>query len=109
NVYRVQEAMDAVNGLIAQGMDWVEIERLVEMEQGRGNPVAKVIKLPLKLHENTITLLLGEAGNVEDEDEKIFTDDESEEESEDEEQEEAKAAERQSALLTIDIDLGLTP
>lgn len=109
NVYRVQEAMDAVNGLIAQGMDWVEIERLVEMEQGRGNPVAKVIKLPLKLHENTITLLLGEAGNVEDEDEKIFTDDESEEESEDEEQEEAKAVERQSALLTIDIDLGLTP
>lgn len=109
NVYRVQEAMDAVNGLIAQGMDWVEIERLIEMEQGRGNPVAKVVKLPLKLHENTITLLLGEAGNVEDEDEKIFTDDESEEESEDEEQEEAKAAERQSALLTIDIDLGLTP
>lgn len=109
NVYRVQEAMDAVNGLIAQGMDWVEIERLVEMEQSRGNPVAKIIKLPLKLHENTITLLLGEAGDVEDEDEKIFTDDESEEESEDEEQEEAKAAERQSALLTIDIDLGLTP
>lgn len=109
NVYRVQEAMDAVNGLIAQGMDWVEIERLVEMEQSRGNPVAKIIKLPLKLHENTITLLLGEAGNIDDEDEKIFTDDESEEESEDEEQEEAKAAERQSALLTIDIDLGLTP
>lgn len=109
NVYRVQEAMDAVNGLIAQGMDWVEIARLVEMEQGRGNPVAKIIKLPLKLHENTITLLLGEAGDVEDEDEKIFTDDESEEESESEEQKEVKVAERQSALLTIDIDLGLTP
>ncbi|RHZ61530.1 putative DUF814 domain protein [Aspergillus thermomutatus] len=106
NVYRVQEAMDAVNGLIAQGMDWVEIARLIEMEQGRGNPVARVIKLPLKLYENTITLVLGEASEEQDEADELFSSDESEEESESEEQEAARKA---PEMLTIDIDLGLSP
>lgn len=105
NVYRVQEAMDAVNGLIAQGMDWVEIARLIEMEQGRGNPVARIIKLPLKLYENTITLVLGEASEEQDAADDLFWD-ESEEESESEEQEAARKA---SEMLTIDIDLGLSP
>ncbi|GFF71462.1 nuclear export mediator factor Nemf [Aspergillus lentulus] len=105
NVYRVQEAMDAVNGLIAQGMDWVEIARLIEMEQGRGNPVAQIIKLPLKLYENTITLVLGEASEEQDAADDLFSD-ESEEESESEEQEAARKA---PEMLTIDIDLGLSP
>ncbi|KAL9117817.1 MAG: hypothetical protein Q9187_005638, partial [Circinaria calcarea] len=60
NLQRVHEAIAAVNGLIAQGMDWVEIARLIEMEQARQNPVAEIIKLPLKLYENTVTLLLAE-------------------------------------------------
>ncbi|PYH32492.1 putative DUF814 domain protein [Aspergillus neoniger CBS 115656] len=107
NVYRVQEAMDAVNGLIAQGMDWVEIARLIEMEQGRGNPVANIIKLPLKLYENTITLMLGESGEEQDEGEDLFSDDESE--SEDEQEEAAKAQKQSNSMLTIDIDLGLSP
>lgn len=108
NVYRVQEAMDAVNGLIAQGMDWGETARLIEMEQGRGNPVAQVIKLPLKLYENTITLLLGE-GEEEEEDVDIESSDESESDSEAEEREEQSRADAASRMLTIDIDLGLTP
>lgn len=106
NMYRVQEAMDAVNGLIAQGMDWVEIARLIEMEQGRGNPVAKIIKLPLKLYENTITLALGEAGEEEDAADELFSGDESGEESESEEQTTQTAKE---SILTVDIDLGLSP
>lgn len=61
NLERVEEAIGAINGLIAQGMDWVEIARLIEMEQSRQNPVAETIKLPLKLYENTATLLLAEA------------------------------------------------
>ncbi|KAF1931803.1 uncharacterized protein M421DRAFT_417552 [Didymella exigua CBS 183.55] len=60
NVHRVTEATDAINGLITQGMDWVDIGRLIEREQTAGNPVAQLIKLPLKLQENTITLLLDE-------------------------------------------------
>ncbi|RMJ22134.1 hypothetical protein PHISP_06997 [Aspergillus sp. HF37] len=107
NMYRVQEAMDAVNGLIAQGMDWVEIARLIEMEQGRGNPVAKIIKLPLKLHENTITLSLGEAEEEEEAAEELFSSDESDEESESEAQ--ADQATHETSTLTIDIDLGLSP
>ena len=106
NVYRVQEAMDAVNGLIAQGMDWVEIARLIEMEQGRGNPVARIIKLPLKLHENTITLLLGEAGDEQDEGDELFSSDESEE-SEDEQ--DNGENQQPPSVLTIDIDLGISP
>ncbi|KAJ5933715.1 hypothetical protein N7454_006044 [Penicillium verhagenii] len=86
NVYRVQEAMDAVNGLVAQGMDWGEIARLIEMEQSRGNPVAQIIKLPLKLYENTVTLLLGE-GDEEEEDEDLESSDESESESDSEAEE----------------------
>ncbi|KAJ5374269.1 Protein of unknown function DUF3441 [Penicillium concentricum] len=109
NVYRVQEAVDAVNGLVAQGMDWGEIARLIEMEQDRGNPVAQTIKLPLKLYENTVTLLLGEAGDDEDEDEEFSSSDESDSDSENEAEQERGRAERESKLLTIDIDLGLTP
>ncbi|EPS29382.1 hypothetical protein PDE_04331 [Penicillium oxalicum 114-2] len=111
NMYRVQEAMDAVNGLVAQGMDWGEIARLIEMEQGRGNPVAQVIKLPLKLYENTITLLLAEAGDEdEDEDEEeLASSDESESDSESEARDEQRRADASSKLLTIDIDLGLSP
>ncbi|KAF3392830.1 Nuclear export mediator factor Nemf [Penicillium rolfsii] len=111
NMYRVQEAMDAVNGLIAQGMDWGEIARLIEMEQGRGNPVAQIIKLPLKLYENTITLLLAEAGDDEEEDdeEELASSDESESDSESGEREEQRRADATSKLLTIDIDLGMTP
>jgi hypothetical protein len=41
-------------------MDWVEIGKLVKLEQRRNNLVALIIKLPLKLEENTITLLLDE-------------------------------------------------
>lgn len=110
NMYRVQEAMDAVNGLVAQGMDWGEIARLIEMEQGRGNPVAQIIKLPLKLYENTITLLLGEAGDEEEEEEEeMESSDESDSDSETEAREQQRRADTDSRRLAIDIDLGLTP
>ncbi|KAF2152712.1 hypothetical protein K461DRAFT_226458 [Myriangium duriaei CBS 260.36] len=67
NLDRVEEARAAVNGLVAQGMDWKDIEKLIEMEQGRGNAVAQTVKLPLKLHENTATLLLAGYGVEEEE------------------------------------------
>ena len=61
SLQKVQEAIAAINGLIAQGMDWVEIARLIEIEQVKQNAVAEMIKLPLKLYENTVTLLLPHA------------------------------------------------
>ena len=62
NTHRVEEATAAINGLIGQGMDWMDIAKLIEGEQGRGNAVAEMVKLPLKLYENTVTLLLDEPG-----------------------------------------------
>ncbi|EGE03434.1 DUF814 domain-containing protein [Trichophyton equinum CBS 127.97] len=127
NLPRVEEAMNAVNGLVAQGMDWVEIARLIEMEQGKGNPVAQSIKLPLKLYENTITVLLNEEGTEDDEEEE---EEESEEEEEEEEEDDdgygddeyerpsqkkqltkplKEKKEMKDTRLSIDIDLGISP
>ena len=68
NLQRVQEAVAAVNGLLAQGMDWMDVSRLIEMEQAKHNVVADIIKLPLKLYENSITLLLAEVKYSDDDD-----------------------------------------
>ena len=109
NLHRVQEAVRAVNGLIAQGMDWVELAQLIEMEQARINPVAQTVKLPLKLYENTVTLLLAEEGDEDDDD---FEGRDSESESSESDEDggkNVKANEAKDKLLSVDIDLGLTP
>ncbi|KUI63967.1 Ribosome quality control complex subunit 2 [Cytospora mali] len=105
NTDRVQEAMDAVNGLIAQGMDWVNIGKLIEREQKRNNPVAQIIKLPLNLEENTMTLLLAEEEEEEEDLEEGYestSDDDSEEDAEDHRK-------KPETKLTIEINLGLSP
>jgi predicted ribosome quality control (RQC) complex YloA/Tae2 family protein len=107
NVERVQEAMDAVNGLIAQGMDWVDIGKLIDRERRRNNPVAAIIALPLKLSENTITLLLGEAEAEEEDEEEAYETDSSDSESDF-----AGSVFSKNTVdkrLTVDIDLGITP
>lgn len=110
NAERVQETMDAVNGLIAQGKDWVEIGQLIEIEQRRNNPVAALIKLPLKLEENTITILLDEEDFTSD-DEADETDVESDSEREDDEAPKKPNAKGklEEKRLVIDIDLALSP
>ena len=105
NVQRVEEAVGAINGLVGQGMDWVEIARLIEMEQNRKNPVAMLIKLPLKLYENTATLLLGEAEEEDDYDGDA-TDSDVSESDDDGKQQTQRLAEKR---LSIDIDLALSP
>ncbi|KAK6069720.1 hypothetical protein SCUP234_10003 [Seiridium cupressi] len=107
NVERVQEAIDAVNGLIAQGMDWVDIGKLIDRERLRNNPVAAIVASPLKLSENTITLLLGEAEVDEDEDEAYETD------SSDSDSESgfggSVSSKQNNKKLSVDVDLGLSP
>ena len=107
NTHRVEEAVAALNGLIGQGMDWMDIGKLIESEQGRGNVVAQMIKLPLKLYENTATLLLDEPGvEEESEDEDV---DETDEESDPEDKPVSKPNSRPAEKrLAIDIDLGLS-
>ncbi|XMA19224.1 hypothetical protein WAI453_012015 [Rhynchosporium graminicola] len=108
NPERVQEAMDAVNGLIAQGMDWVEIGKLVEIEQKRHNPVASIIKLPLKLQENTITLLLDEEEVVEDDESADETGSDVSDSEDDAPKKESKQKVTEKRLI-IDINLALSP
>jgi predicted ribosome quality control (RQC) complex YloA/Tae2 family protein len=109
NTHRVQEAIAAVNGLIAQGMDWMDIGKMIENEKSRSNAVAQMVKLPLKLYENTVTLLLDEASpGDESDDENDSTDDEDMSDEEDE-----KPSAKQKTVgdqrLTVDIDLALSP
>ena len=114
NVHRVTEATEAVNGLIRQGMDWVDIARLIEREQSQGNAVALLIRLPLKLHENTITLLLDETNwdqGQEDDDEGNETSSVSEDTEDEDDRPTKKAPPVKVAAqpqLAIDIDLGLS-
>ncbi|KAK4466693.1 ribosome quality control complex subunit 2 [Cladorrhinum samala] len=107
NIERVQEAMDAVNGLLQQGMDWVNVNKLVEREQKHGNPVADIIKLPMKLSEGIMTLLLGEEEEEEEAaEEENFDYDTDEEFADEKEPEKGKGGDRR---LEIDINLKLTP
>lgn len=112
NVNRVQEAIDAVNGLIAQGIDWVEIGKLIELEQKRENPVATMIKLPLKLDTNTITILLHEE-DFGDHDSSYESDETGSENSDSEDDADNKKSQNKAnaedSRLAIDINLGLSP
>ncbi|KAK0320246.1 hypothetical protein LTR82_008763 [Friedmanniomyces endolithicus] len=113
NVERVEEAVAAVNGLVAQGMDWVDIGRLIEKEQSRHNTVAQMIKLPLKLHENTVTLSLSEYDALkEEEDMADVTDNEASDSDDDFDTTGTsvrKNAKPETKQLAIDIDLALSP
>lgn len=112
NLQKVQEALAAINGLIAQGMDWVEIARLIEMEQARHNPVAEIIKLPLKLYENTATLLLEEPKFDDDEDFEGNETDSDVAETDDEDIQQPKPSKtsvKPDTRLAIDVDLSLSP
>ncbi|KAF2230376.1 hypothetical protein EV356DRAFT_343768 [Viridothelium virens] len=105
NLDRVTEATAALNGLIAQGMDWIEIDRLIERERTRNNAVAQMIKLPLKLHENTAAFLLAEYEDDLDEGGDITDSDPSESDEEDANTKKPKTEDRR---LAVDIDLALS-
>lgn len=107
NVERVQEAMDAVNGLLGQGMDWVDIGKLVEREKKRNNPVADIIKLPLNLSDNLVTLELAEEEVVEEEEEDPYETDNSASDSGDEST--AAKGKPSGKELAVEINLTLTP
>lgn len=104
NADRVEEAIAAITTLISQGMDWVNIARLIENEQKRGNPLAELIKLPLKLFENKITLRLGEASWEEEEDAEESEEEEDSDEDSDEE-DDKKKKKSNTNWLEIDVDL----
>ena len=112
NLDRVEEAMSAINSLIAQGIGWPEIARMIELEQKRHNAVAEMVKLPLKLYENTVTLLL--AGDIY-EDEPDFEGETTDSEVSDDhstyggEAQKANVDKTKDQRIPVDIDLGVSP
>ncbi|EOO01690.1 putative serologically defined colon cancer antigen 1 protein [Phaeoacremonium minimum UCRPA7] len=109
NVERVQEAMDAVTGLLQQGMDWVDIGKLVAREQKRHNPVAEIIKLPLNLADHSITIVISEEEAAVEEDEDEGYDTESTVSDDAEESEIDAGKKRIAQSLEVDIKLGISP
>ncbi len=81
----------------------------MELEEKRHNPVASIIKLPLKLEENTITLLLDE----EEFDDEEGSADETDSEVSDSGDDDSKRRELKDKVsdkrLKIDINLALSP
>ncbi|AQZ15165.1 TAE2 (YPL009C) [Zygosaccharomyces parabailii] len=56
----VEQTKSAVQDYVDQQMDWSTIEKLIQVEQKRGNMIAKLIELPLHLMENKIVIRLPE-------------------------------------------------
>ena len=59
NLYneQIEQCREAIQKLIDQKMDWKNIEKLIKVEQSRGNEIAKMIK-SLNLIKNEITVSL---------------------------------------------------
>ncbi|GCF00023.1 RQC (ribosome quality control complex) component [Zygosaccharomyces mellis] len=66
NADLVEQTKSAVQGYVDQQMDWSTIEKLIQVEQKRGNKIAQLIQLPLNLQENKISICLPDP-NEEDE------------------------------------------
>ncbi|EEB06047.1 DUF814 family protein [Schizosaccharomyces japonicus yFS275] len=58
NPQLVEGAIEYVNSLVGQAMDWLDIEKLITVQQRRQHAFASVIRLPLQLKKNLITLVL---------------------------------------------------
>lgn len=108
NVEHVQETMDAINGLVAQGMDWIDIGKLVEREKNRHNPVAEIIVLPLRLAENIVSLKLAEEEPGKEEEEDPYETDSSGSEEGDAEAARDKSRPIDKGLV-VEINLTLSP
>lgn len=63
---RVDEVMNAVKDLLEQGMDWKDMENLIDLERNKGNPVAQMIALPLNLAKSKISVLLPDPADERD-------------------------------------------
>lgn len=88
NADLVEQTKFAVQGYVDQQMDWSTIEKLIQVEQKRGNRIAQLIQLPLNLKDNKITIRLP-VGNEEDGNEGSGSDSDSGSESSSEEEEDS--------------------
>lgn len=100
NSHLVEEAINAVKGLLKQGMDWTDIEKLIQVEKSRNNPVAEIIHLPLNLIKNKISVILPEPGQEEEE--------EDDDDSTDTESVSSSSTSQSTKKVKIEIDLSMS-
>ncbi|PMB68321.1 Ribosome quality control complex subunit 2 [Beauveria bassiana] len=109
NIERVQEAMDSINGLLNQGMDWVDIGKLIAREQKKNNPVATLICLPLNLVDNVISVRLSEEDDVASEDEEPYETDDSDARFEDDLDTTESGLKNSDKTIIVELTLNLSP
>lgn len=102
NATRIEEAAQAVRDLMNQGMDWLDIEKLIKVEQSRDNPVAEIISIPLNLIKNKMSLILPIPGQ------KTEDEDDSATESESDSDDDKKNLKQQKKTVKVEIDLGMS-
>lgn len=119
NVYneQIEQCREAVQTLIDQKMDWTNIEKLIKVEQSRGNEIAKMIK-SLNLLKNEITVALIDIDesdvdtgkNSEESDDSGWSSDESDSDSESESENKptAKKNAKLDAAKTVNVVIDIT-
>lgn len=106
NHQMVEDAMSAVSSLLDSGMDWTNIEKFIELEQQKGNPVAKLIALPLNLKDREIKLALPETPS--DDGDREFSEDDDESDGSDNDQAESSRPRQRTPPLVVAIDLSVS-
>ncbi|GAO46514.1 hypothetical protein SAICODRAFT_4689 [Saitoella complicata NRRL Y-17804] len=102
---RCDEAMEGVRGLMERGMDWRDIQTLIDGERSRGNEVAMMVA-GLDLGRNVVKLRLAEEDDEDDDEE---SEDETDEETDSEGEEEKDRGKGDAKnYLEIEMDIGLS-
>merc|ERR1711912_104792 len=108
NVELVEKALLIVNSMMANKLDWAEIEQLLKEAKSKNDPVAVAIK-SLKLEQNKITMLL--VSQEDDEDDFDSNDSlglSSDEDEEDSSKNNKKSVKKDKISKKVDIDLALS-
>jgi predicted ribosome quality control (RQC) complex YloA/Tae2 family protein len=117
NVYneQIEQCKESVQTLIDQKMDWKNIEKLIKVEQSRGNEIAKMIKsLNLAKNEITITLVdIDDNEELENSNDDNLTDDsdwssDDSDSEEEEEESEKSASNKGKEINTVDVTIDIT-
>ena len=104
NVELVEKALLIVNSMMANKLDWAEIEQLLKEAKSKNDPVAMAIK-SLKLEQNKITMLLV---SKDDEEDDFESDDSLGLSSDSEDESNKKPVKKEKISKKVDIDLALS-
>ncbi|GMM38328.1 Rqc2 protein [Saccharomycopsis crataegensis] len=116
NADKIEQCKMAVQSSIDQGMDWNQIESMIEAAQSQGNEFASMIVLPLNLKQNKIKVRLVE-NEVEEEESDDKDDDslsdlslDSDDDNDDDYQQasQSKKPKKQLQYVVVNIDLSIS-